>query len=101
MQTIAHKIDGDVVLEEDTILRGMIAGSVTVPKDTVLHLHGTVTGSVFLQEGSAVFLHGTVAHDVVNDGGHLEIDGIVQGQVVRARGETLIHPVAMIEGGVV
>lgn len=43
--TIRHKIVGDMTIDEDTELHGMIAGTVTVAEDAILQLHGKVVDS--------------------------------------------------------
>jgi len=57
---IKNKIDGDLVLSENTHLSGMIVDNVVVQKNVELQLHGMVVGSLTLEEGSEVYLDGMV-----------------------------------------
>ena len=44
-------------------------------------------------------LHGMVIGDVVNNGGHLEVFGMITGKLIRNRGKSIVDPKAVIEGG--
>ena len=100
MKVIRDKVEGNIVLSEDTQLHGMIVGSVMVSKDSVLQLHGMIIGSLTLREESTVYLHGTVIGDVINEGGHLQVFGTVKGKVVRKDGETIVDSKAMVFEGI-
>jgi hypothetical protein len=99
MKTIRSKIEGNTILNEDTELHGMIVGTTTVCEGTVLALHGMVVGDLVLRPDSTVHLHGMVCGDVRNEGGRLDVFGMVQGRVIRADGLTIIHPKAVVLGG--
>jgi len=100
MKVIRDKVEGSIVLSEDTQLHGMIVGSVMVPKDTVLQLHGMIIGSLTLREESTVYLHGMVMGDVINEGGHLEVFGMVNGKVIRKSGKTMVDSKAIVRDGI-
>lgn len=60
MIEIADKIEGNIELSENTRLRGMIVGSVTVPTSIRLEMYGTVTRDLIAENHSEVIVHGTV-----------------------------------------
>jgi cytoskeletal protein CcmA (bactofilin family) len=93
---IYDKIEKDIDIEEDTTIHGMIVGNVQVLDGVTLHLHGMVIGQVLLKEKSNVYLHGTVNGDVINQGGMLEIFGVVNGKVVKESGKTIIDSNAIV-----
>jgi len=97
MIEIGEKIEGDVIIEEDTTLEGMIVGNVTVTGAAEFVLRGMVRGTVTVLENSVVYLHGTVNGDVINNGGSLEVYGMIKGRLFRERGETFIDDNAMIQ----
>lgn len=99
MRIIVDIIKGDTVVEEDTQLNGMIVGKATVSENTLLELNGMVVGNLVLEKASTVYLYGMVVGDVVNEGGHLEVFGTVNGKVVRKNGKTLIDSKAVVRYG--
>jgi cytoskeletal protein CcmA (bactofilin family) len=99
MKEIYDEIEGDVLLNEDTKLHGMFVGMTTVSSGVTLILHGTVTKDLIVEEDSKVMLHGMVIGDVVNNGGHLEVFGMITGKLIRNRGKSIVDPKAVIEGG--
>ena len=101
MKIIKDKIDGNITLNEDTKLHGIIAGAATVSQNVLLHLHGVVAGNLTLEPDSHVVLHGIASGDVINNGGFLEVFGIVNGRVIRNAGNTEIAQKAVINGGVI
>lgn len=96
MKVIRDKIEGDIVIKEDTNLYGMIVGLTIVSENTLLQLNGMIIGDLVLKEDSKVFLNGMVNGDIVNKGGHLEIFGMVNGKVVRKKGKTTIDSQAIV-----
>ena len=99
MKVIRDKIEGDIVIKEDTQVHGMIVGVTTVSENTLLQLHGMIIGDLVLNEDSKVLLKGMVNGDVINKGGHLEIFGMVNGKVVRKKGKTTIDSQAKVRDG--
>lgn len=97
MKIIKNKIMGDVTLNQDTELHGMIDGSTIVEENISLKLHGTITGNLILHKNSTVLLHGTVNGDVINKGGLLNIFGVINGQLIRKDGKTMVDSKAIIE----
>jgi cytoskeletal protein CcmA (bactofilin family) len=96
MKTIKHKIEGDVRIEENTTLSGMVTGNVSVGSGVSLLLSGMVVGRLTLEPSSSVELRGMVNGEVENRGGHLEVWGMVNGEILRQGGTTIVHPKAVV-----
>jgi len=77
MREIFDKIDGDLFIEEDTRLLGMVTGSVTVIAPNHFVLQGMVCRDLIAQQGTTVDVHGTVVGAVVNHGADIEIAGVI------------------------
>jgi len=101
LKTIRENIEGDTWLEQDVELHGIILGSVIVPAGRLFHVCGAVSGSVHLEARARVFLYGYVGGDVVNNGGCLELYGVVNGRVIRQAGTTRIDRQALVYGGLI
>lgn len=95
MNEMTKMIKGDLILEQNTVLKGMIVGNVTVKSDVEFIVHGQITGNVFIRENSNVIVNGQINGDVINDGGYLEIYGMVK-RLFRERGKTFIDENAVI-----
>ena len=100
MKILNGKYDGDMTIQGEVRLNGMITGSATVSEGALLELTGTVVGNLNIEPGSTVYLHGMVNRDVFNRGGMLTVFGVIQGRLVREAGETEIHSESIIRGGV-
>ena len=57
---------------------------------------GIVNGYIILTTRSEVFLTGIVTGGIYNDGGMIEIYGIVTNRILEDFGETIIHPGSII-----
>ena len=82
MKTESGKIEGDYRVTGPFQLNGMATGNVTVEGGGVFHLNGTVVGTLTVEAGGAAIVRGTVGGNVVNDGGSVEIFGVVRGSVI-------------------
>lgn len=95
------KIDGDLRVQEEFNLHGMVTGSVRVDPRGILRLHGMVSRDLVLEPSSHADLYGMVIGNVVNRGGHLRVFGMINGALHHEAGETLVHPGAVVQGGIV
>lgn len=59
-------IEGDLDVQENFTLYGMVTGG-------VLHLHGMCLKNVIVRSGGIAKLHGMVSGDAINEGGSLEV----------------------------
>lgn len=99
--TVEHgEIEGDVLIDSDLTLHGMVTGNITVINGGFLALHGMCCQNLVVERGGQVYLHGTVSGNVLNRGGHLEVHGTVSGYVYTAKdSSTFIAPNAVVKGG--
>ena len=95
MKTIESKVEGDVVLHEDTTLRGMVIGGVAVDPGVHFVLRGMIVGDLTLKDGSKTELHGMVKGNVLNNGGSLKVYGMVIGSI-EGTGQTTVDPRAVV-----
>jgi len=92
------KIEGDIQLDEELILHGMVTGNITILKDGVLTLHGTCCKNIIMEKGARATLHGTVGGDVLNNEGYLEVYGTIAGSLHTINGHTFVDPNAVVNG---
>jgi hypothetical protein len=101
MGLIQRKTEGDVDVSEDTEIRGVVAGAVSVRPNVSLQLFGMVGGGLTLEKGGRVELRGTVLGDIVNHGGVLEVYGMVNGDIITSEsGKTTIDKDAVVHGDI-
>jgi len=91
------KIEGDFEVDENLKLHGMITGNAFVKNGATLRLHGTVCKDLTIEEGSKAIINGTVCGNVINEGGVVEVYGVVYGNV---SGPVNIDGNAVIKGEV-
>ena len=92
------KIEGDFTIDEDFELKGMITGNVKIINNSSAIIHGQISGDLIVNQGTSVLLHGQVLRNASNNGGLLEVYGMISGQLFDNAGETKIHPGASING---
>lgn len=74
-------IEGDVTVDDIFKLAGMIVGNVTVEEGAHFTLYGTVTNNILIKKGGECNIFGTVAGNVINEGGIVNVSGVVRGCV--------------------
>ena len=78
MQDFHGMHTGDLRLENDMDLYGMVVGNVVVPTGKYLILHGMITGDLKIESGARMVVHGMVQGAVLNLGGDVTIFGMVE-----------------------
>jgi autotransporter passenger strand-loop-strand repeat protein len=76
---------------------GVIDGDATVAEGTHLCLNGMITGNLTVEAGATCELRGTVIGSVINNGGDLQVFGLIQGSLVRQGGRTTVDSRANIK----
>ncbi len=100
MKALHEKIDGPFAIEEDVALYGMVVGNATLCRGVRFILHGTIAGNLTVEVGARAIIHGTVAGRVYNDGGRVEIFGLVDAvENLSPSAETIIDASAHVRGG--
>ncbi len=96
MQTVNHDVRGPTIIRRDTRLNGAVHGDVTVPPGVHLELNGSIKGNLLVCKGSRAVINGVVRGRVFDEGGAVEIYGLV-GTVrdTDTRGAYL-HPTAIL-----
>lgn len=77
MERVQGKIEGPFFVDRDLAVHGMITEHATVRAGFALALHGMVTGDLVVEAGARATIHGMVNGAVINNGGHVEIFGMV------------------------
>ena len=71
--------DGDVIMEHDGRLSGMIAGNVIVRPGCTVRISGMVGGDVYVEAGASARISGMVSGRIINRGGAIRVTGTVGG----------------------
>jgi hypothetical protein len=93
-------IDRNISITNDFTLLGTIGGNTTVENGGTFTLNGACQGNLFVKAGAKALLYGTVQGSVYNQGGSLEVWGVIYGNLLRESGETFIDHNAVIQGTV-
>ena len=80
---------------EDLKLKGMVTGTLFVPRGLRLELLGMVCGDLKLDPGASAEVRGMVLGSVTN-GGDLDIWGMINGSVDDVGGRSTLHPGAVV-----
>ena len=70
---------GSLEITSDGTVRGMIGGDVIVASGVHATIKGMVAGDVIIEPGAMVRITGIVSGRVVNQGGMVEVKGMVAG----------------------
>ncbi|QIP19156.1 hypothetical protein HA514_05780 [Enterobacter kobei] len=93
---ITGKHQGNLVLNENLELTGMVCGDLVVSSGFRADVRGMVTGQIIVENDGVLILNGMVSNGLTNNGGIAEIFGYVKGGVNEISGNTIIHPNAKI-----
>ena len=93
---IHSKIQGDYIVKENCKLHGLVTGSVTVEENVSLDIHGMVCKNVLVMQGAILHSHGTVGGKILNQGGLVEIWGVVEKDIDNMSGSVVIHKDAIV-----
>lgn len=72
---ITGKHEGNLVLNSDLDLHGMVCGNLVVSDGCRADIHGMVTGRITVEKGGALILRGMVCKGLCNNGGKAEVFG--------------------------
>jgi hypothetical protein len=96
MRTESGTVKLRLVVEDDLTLNGMAVKGVTVESGALLILNGTVVGDLLVQRDAKAEVNGTVHGELVNQGGTVNLRGVVHGRVNTISGETNIDQNAVV-----
>ena len=98
MRSIHHKVDGNLRVDTDLEIFGMIDGDLTVAPGGTVHLLGMCTGDVIIEIQGHLRLDGTVIGNVTNRGGEIVVLGTIRGILREEAGVTTVAPGAVVGG---
>lgn len=93
---ITGKHEGDLMLSSDVVIRGMVCGNLIVPSGVKAQVPGMVTKRITVESGGVLILRGMASGGVTNNGGYIEIYGMVNGGLIEISGTTKVDPEAHI-----
>ncbi len=70
---------GDLVMDGDGRVSGMIAGDVIVRAGCDVRISGMIAGDVIIEEGASAWISGMVSGRIINHGGQIRVSGMVRG----------------------
>lgn len=94
-----RQVSGDLLVDYDLTLNGMVTGNIQVSNGYKLILNGMCLGGLKIGENSEVAISGTVQGNIENHGGLLKINGIVHGDIADA-GVTEVSEGAIVKGSI-
>ena len=97
MRNINGKINGDLCLNDNAEIHGMVTGTITVLSGVTLFLYGLCGKNLIVEKNAKTIVHGMVSGNIENRGGNLEVYGLVVGRVLEISGITLIDKNALIQ----
>lgn len=96
MRTIDADVQGPTIVRQDTRLNGVVIGDVTVPPGVRLELNGTVKGNLLACPGSQAVINGAVLGHLFNEGGEVDIFGLVAVARPADVERCYVHPTASV-----
>lgn len=88
--------EGNITIDEDSNLHGMIIGNVVVDENIHFNVHGMVIGNITCNNNSIVKIHGMIKGDCVNNNGYVEIFGTIKGKVIDTGKPSIVFKNAVI-----
>ena len=95
MNIIKNKLEGNIQIETDSILTGIVIGNVNVLKGVVFTVHWTINWSIHTDMNSEVEIHGIINRDIYNLG-RLKIFWIVNGKINKLWWELILEKTAIV-----
>jgi cytoskeletal protein CcmA (bactofilin family) len=71
--------NGDLVMDGDGRVSGMIAGDVIVRAGCDVRISGMVSGDVVIEQGASAWISGMVSGRIIDHGGRVRVSGMVRG----------------------
>lgn len=100
MRAVYENIDGPFAIGEDLAVYGLIIQGATLRSGVRLILHGTIVGDLIIEPGARAIIHGTVAGRIRNEGGRVEVFGMVDAvENLSPDAASIIDPVAHVRRG--
>jgi len=81
MNTESGKIEGNINITEESQLNGIINGSASVKSGAYFRLNGVVSKDLIVEAGASVDVNGVVNGNIINEGGTVNVAGVVRGTI--------------------
>ncbi|MDT2457555.1 hypothetical protein [Enterococcus avium] len=92
----SYKGNIKVIKESNFQLFGMVLGDIQIHDNSTCNINGMVSGDITIFDNAIVKINGTVTGTVINNGGIVDIYGIV-GNLIDTAGKTTVHKNAVIQ----
>ena len=79
MSDPAGIVDGDLLIDRDATVSGIVSGDVTVAAGCRVKVSGIVEGDLIANEGSEVHLSGMLSGRIIERDGRVRVTGMVSG----------------------
>lgn len=90
-------IQESIIVDDEEVLVGRTTDTIVVTNGGKLTVLGLVTKDIIIEPGGMVYIYGVVMQNIINQGGDLEVYGIVAGYVYSSpEGDTYIDPDALV-----
>jgi cytoskeletal protein CcmA (bactofilin family) len=70
---------GDLIMDGDGSVSGMIAGDVIVRAGCDVRISGMIAGDVIVEAGATAWISGMVSGRIIDQGGDVRVSGMVRG----------------------
>ncbi len=74
-----HMHRGDVIMDTDGYMSGMVAGDVIVKSGCDVRISGMIAGDVIIEAGATAWISGMVSGRIIDQGGNVRMSGMVGG----------------------
>ncbi|MBI0474904.1 hypothetical protein D9601_05950 [Sphingomonas sp. MA1305] len=68
---------GTLVMDQDGVMDGMVAGDVIVRRGCRVRIAGMVSGDLHVEQGAEAHVSGMIAGRIHQDGGRILVSGLV------------------------
>jgi len=99
MQIVRGTLESPLCVDSELEVQGTVSGSIRVRKPGRLVLRGVCKGHVVLEAGARAELWGIVQGNLINEGGHVSLFGLLEGHAERSGGTTCISADSIVRGG--
>lgn len=97
MEIISNVIKQDMQIDTDVIITGIVTGNIVIERGGLLILTGMGNGRITVNQSGKCEVHGMFNGIIENNGGILNIFGVVNGSIIENSGNTIIDTNAVIK----
>ncbi len=86
MQLLKNNIINRLTITEDTELLATAKSTITILPPAKFILSGLLEKNLYIETGATAIIYGEVWGNVFNNGGNLEVFGVIKGELHRGKG---------------